>query len=61
MKSDPNYIRTEPVLGHRAPDRGEVDLVAEALRLKFSADEVAELKRLYEKEIFPANAPRQNS
>jgi hypothetical protein len=35
-------------LGQPAADRGPVDLLAEAMRLKFSVEEIAELKRLYE-------------
>jgi hypothetical protein len=35
-------------LGQPAPNRGPVDLLAEATRLKFSVEEIAELKRLYE-------------
>jgi hypothetical protein len=35
-------------LGQPAPNRGPVDLLAEAMRLKFSIEEIAELKRLYE-------------
>jgi hypothetical protein len=35
-------------LGQPASNRGPVDLLAEAMRLKFSVEEIAELKRLYE-------------
>jgi hypothetical protein len=34
-------------LGEPAPNRGPVDLLVEATRLKFTDAEIAELKRLY--------------
>ena len=34
-------------LGEPAADRGQVDLLVEAMRLKFTDAEIAELKRLY--------------
>ena len=34
-------------LGQKAENREQVDLLMEAGRLKFSADEIAELQRLY--------------
>ena len=39
-------ISDEP-LGEPAPDRGPVDLLVEAMRLKFTEAEISELKRLY--------------
>ena len=41
------HISDEP-LGEPAPNRGPVDLLIEASRLKFTDAEIAELKRLYE-------------
>lgn len=49
-------IFLEQSLGQRAPDRGQVELLVEASRLKFSPDELAELKRLYGDKDLKANA-----
>ena len=40
------HISDQP-LGEPAPNRGPVDLLAEATRLNFTESEIAELKRLY--------------
>jgi hypothetical protein len=44
----PQFAALNVPLGQPAPNRGPVDLLAEATRLKFSVEEIAELKRLYE-------------
>jgi hypothetical protein len=38
-------------LGKAAADRGHIELLSEAIRLKFSESELAELKRLYVTDI----------
>ena len=48
-------IANEP-LGEPATNRGPVDLLVEASRLKFTDAEIAELKRLYE-----AKTPQKSS
>ncbi len=39
---------SDKALGEPAPNRGPVDLLVEATRLKFTDAEIAELKRLYD-------------
>jgi hypothetical protein len=46
MQPRPHPMSTQ-LLGETALNRGSVDLLAEAARLKFSDSEIAELKRLY--------------
>jgi hypothetical protein len=43
-------------LGQRAEGRAPVDLLVEAVRLNFSAEEIAELRRLYAIDTLPDQA-----
>jgi hypothetical protein len=47
MASDMSQRISDKPLGEPAPNRGPVDLLLEATRLKFTDAEIAELKRLY--------------
>jgi hypothetical protein len=47
MTVNASHKVTDEPLGEAAPNRGPLDLLAEAGRLKFTEVEIAELKRLY--------------
>ena len=55
-------VSNEPI-GKQAVGRERVDLLFEAERLKFSADEIAELQRLYVLAVpeVPAKTPQSSS